>query len=430
MKYNCILYMRGADMNSYKVIGGNKLEGSVKLQGAKNSALPILAATLLIKGKSVIHNCPDLSDVDAAIKILVKLGCVCVRDENTVIVDSTDAVNFEVGKELSGEMRSSIVFLGAITARMGKAVISSPGGCELGPRPIDMHLTALRQIGVIITEENGVLNCNCPNGLIGGEIYLRFPSVGATENIMIASCLARGTTVIHGAASEPEISDLADFLNRAGARIRGAGSGTVIIEGVSSLHSVEHTVISDRIVAATFLSAAANTGGNIEIIGCPAYNMHTILGFFDKIGCKIRVKGNRVYMKCSEPLKCSGVTITDVYPAFPTDAGPLIVAVFSNLPDKNSLSETIFENRFRYVPQLNKLGADIRLHGKTVTSKGRKKLCGETVTCTDLRGGAALVVAALNAEGQSIINDIYHIERGYQSFAENLKILGADIEEL
>lgn len=430
MKYNCLFDMRGANMNSYRVVGGNKIEGSIKLQGAKNSALPILAATLLIKNRSVIHNCPDLSDVDAALKILVKLGCVCVRDENTVIVDSTDAANYEIGKDLSGEMRSSIVFLGAIIARMGKALISSPGGCELGPRPIDMHLTALRQLGVNIREENGVLNCNCHNGLVGSEIYLRFPSVGATENIMIASCLARGTTVIRGAACEPEISDLADFLNRAGAHIKGAGSSTVIIEGVPSLHSAEHTVMSDRIVAATFLSAAAGTGGNIEITDCPAYNMHTILKFFEKIGCELKVKNNSVYIKCLDGLKTSGVTVTDVYPAFPTDAGPLIVAMFSKLPDENSLFETIFENRFRYVPELNKLGADIHQSGKKVTSMGPKKLYGETVTCTDLRGGAALVVAALNAEGESIINDIYHIERGYQSFAPTLKLLGANIEEL
>ncbi|MBE6739210.1 MAG: UDP-N-acetylglucosamine 1-carboxyvinyltransferase [Ruminococcaceae bacterium] len=417
-------------MNSFKVTGGNRIDGSIKLQGAKNSALPILAATLLIKNKSVIHNCPDLSDVDAALKILVKLGCVCVRDENTVIVDSTDAFNYEVGKELAGEMRSSIVFLGAIIARMGKAVISSPGGCELGPRPIDMHLSALKQLGVIIKEEDGVTSCNCPNGLVGGEIYLRFPSVGATENIIIAACLARGKTVIHGAASEPEISDLADFLNRAGARIKGAGSNTVIIEGVPCLKSVEHTVMSDRIVAATFLSAAAVTGGSIEITDCPAYNMQSILDFFEKIGCYMKIKNNRVYMKCPSEFKASGVTVTDVYPAFPTDAGPLIVATFSRLPGENSLLETIFENRFRYVPELNKLGADICQNGKTVTSKGKKKLFGADVNCTDLRGGAALVIAALNAEGESVVNDIYHIERGYQSFALNLKKLGVDIEEL
>ena len=430
MKYNCILDMRGADMNSYRVTGGNKIEGKVKLQGAKNSALPILAATLLIKNKSVIHNCPDLSDVDAALNILVKLGCVCVRDENTVIVDAADAANFEVDKELSGEMRSSIVFLGAIIARMGKAVISSPGGCELGPRPIDMHLSALKQLGVTVTEEDGQLNCNCHNGLCGGEIYLRFPSVGATENIMIAASLARGTTVIHGAASEPEISDLADFLNGAGARIKGAGSHTIVIEGVPRLHSVEHTVISDRIVAATFLAAAVNTGGSVEIENCQPYNMNTVLNYFNKIGCEVSAKRNNVYVKCPRLLKCAGSVATDVYPAFPTDAGPLVVATFSTLPDKNSLTETIFENRFRYVPELNKLGAELQLKGKTAFSNGRKRLKGERVNCTDLRGGAALVVASLKAEGESIINDIHHIERGYQSFADNLRLLGADIKEL
>lgn len=417
-------------MRYYRVCGGRKIDGCLQVQGAKNSALPILAATLLIKDKSIIHNCPGLSDVDAALKILIMLGCVCVRDDNTVIVDARDAANCEVSRSLMQEMRSSIVFLGAVISRMGKAIISSPGGCELGPRPIDMHLSALKQLGVNIVEEDGVLTCTAPGGIKGADIFLRFPSVGATENIIITATLSKGTTVIHGAAKEPEISDLADFLNSAGARIKGAGSDTVIIEGVSTLHSTEHRVISDRIVAATYLSAAAVTGGNIELKGCPAYNMVSILKFFDDIGCCVRSRGNCVSIKCNVPFKNFGKTVTDVYPRFPTDAGPLIVPVFSMLPGENQLTETIFENRFRYVPELNKFGANILLNGKTAYSKGVKDFSPAEVMCTDLRGGAALVIAALKARGVSTVGEIHHIERGYYRLPENLQKLGADVKEI
>ncbi len=417
-------------MRCFRVSGGNKINGCLQVQGAKNSALPILAATLLIKDKSIIHNCPGLSDVDAALKILIMLGCVCVRDESTVIVDAADAANCEVCRTLMQEMRSSIVFLGAVVSRMGKAVISSPGGCELGPRPIDMHLSALKQLGVTVCEEDGTLTCTAPNGIKGADITLRFPSVGATENIIITAAVSKGTTVIRNAAREPEISDLADFLNRAGAKIKGAGSDTVIIEGVARLHSAEHRVICDRIVAATYLSAAAVTGGNIQLVGCPAYNMVSVLRFFEDIGCDVKASNNRVRLKCTSPLKCSGNTVTTVYPGFPTDAGPLIVPVFTALPGENSLSETIFENRFRYVPELNKFGADIVLKGQTAYSYGKNKLTGAEVSCTDLRGGAALLIAALAAKGVSTIDEIHHIERGYYRLPENLEKVGADVKEI
>lgn len=422
--------LRGAFMRCFRVSGPNKIDGRLKVQGAKNSALPILAATLLIKDKSIIHNCPGLSDVDAALKILIMLGCVCVRDENTVIVDATDAANCEVSKTLMQEMRSSIVFLGAVVSRMGKAVISSPGGCELGPRPIDMHLSALKQLGVSVCEEDGILICTAPHGIKGADITLRFPSVGATENIIITAAVSKGTTIIRNAAKEPEISDLADFLNRAGAKIQGAGSDTVIIEGVSKLKSAEHSVICDRIVAATYLSAAAVTGGSIELVGCPAYNMVSVLDFFKNIGCEVKVFNNKVLLKCTSPLKCSGNTVTTVYPGFPTDAGPLIVPVFTALPGVNSLSETIFENRFRYIPQLNKFGADIVLKGQTAYTSIKKELTCADVTCTDLRGGAALVITALAAKGVSTIDEIHHIERGYYRLPENLNKVGADIKEI
>ncbi len=417
-------------MRRFTVCGGKAIDGSLVVQGAKNSVLPILAATLLIKDKSVIHNCPGLSDVDAAIKILKMLGCVCVRDETSVIIDAADVANYEVSKSLMQEMRSSIVFLGAVISRMGKAVISNPGGCELGPRPIDLHLSALKQLGVTVREEDGVLTCFAPKGINGADITLRFPSVGATENIIIAAAVSKGTTVIRNAAKEPEISDLADFLNKSGAKIKGAGSDTVIIEGVAKLYSSEHKVICDRIVAATYLSAAAITGGKIRLEDCPAYNMTSVLRFFEDIGCSVSLRKNNVYLKCNRPLKASSNIVTGVYPAFPTDAGPLIVPVFTKVCGENSLRETIFENRFKYLPELNKFGAEIKLNGRTAVCYNKKELIAADVSCTDLRGGAALVIAALAAKGVSTVDEIHHIERGYYRLPHNLNEIGADVKEI
>lgn len=416
-------------MRVFEVNGGKRLNGCLQVQGAKNSALPILAATLLIRDKSIIHNCPMLSDVDAAIKILVMLGCVCVRDEETVIVDASCAANHIVSKELMSEMRSSIVFLGAIVSRMGKAVISSPGGCELGPRPIDLHISSLKKMGVKIDEEDGYLKCSAPEGIKGTEISLAFPSVGATENIMITASTAKGTTIINNAAKEPEISDLADFLNGSGARISGAGSNRIIIEGVPSLHSCEHRVIPDRIVATTYLSAAALTNGKVKLEQCGAANMISILRFFKEIGCHIKSNGSCIELIGSGNYINTKKIITEVYPGFPTDAGPLVVPLFCRLSGKQQIKETIFKNRFRYVDQLNKFGCDISLKDNTATVNGINNFKCANASCTDLRGGAALVLAALAAEGVSTISDIYHIERGYCKLDRNLKLLGADIKE-
>ncbi len=417
-------------MGVFKVKGGKKLSGSLTVQGAKNSALPILAATLLIKDKSVLHNCPDLTDASAALKILIMLGCVCVRDDNTVIVDARDAVNYEISKELMREMRSSVVFLGAMISRMGRAVISNPGGCELGPRPIDLHISALRQLGVHIEEREDRIVCTAPKGIIGSEIRLDFPSVGATENIIIAACVSKGTTVIKNAAREPEISDLADFLNRAGGRIKGAGSSVVTIEGVSRLYSTEHRVLPDRIVAATYLSAAAVTGGEVRLKSCNAANMMSVLRFFSDIGCRIKSDGNDIYLCGKEKYNPTRQIVTDVYPAFPTDAGPIVVPVFCRIDGRQSIKETIFENRFRYINELNKLGADISLKGNVAVTFGLKRLRATNVRCTDLRGGAALVVASLCCEGEAFISDIHHIERGYCNMPLCLNALGADITEV
>lgn len=417
-------------MTVYEVTGGKRLEGSIIVQGAKNSILPILAATLLIKDKCIIHNCPMLSDVEAAIRILIKLGCVCLRDEDTVIIDATDAANFEIPIDLMREMRSSVLFLGAIVSRMGKAKISTPGGCELGPRPIDLHLNSLKQLGVVIKEENGYIECSTPNSIHGADIKLPFPSVGATENIIIASCVSSSTTVINGAACEPEISDLADFLNAAGAKIKGAGSSVIVIEGVQNLHSAEHSVIPDRIVAATYLSAAAITGGEVLLNNVRADYFSAILKFFKEIGCIIKGNANSVYLKCNKLLSNNLTVKTGVYPNFPTDAGSLIIPVLAKTNGNSKVIETIFQNRFRFIEELNKFSADIKTEGNTAYIKGGCGFKPCDVACTDLRGGAALVIAALNANGVSHISEIHHIERGYCNLPECLNNLGAGIKEV
>lgn len=416
-------------MRILEIVGGNRLSGRIKLQGAKNSILPILSASLLIKGRSIIHNCPDITDVDAATKILVMLGCTVLRDGNTLIIDSYGATNHSVGKELMREMRSSVLFLGAIISRMGKTVLSSPGGCELGPRPIDLHIDALKKLGAVIKEEDSLLYCDATNGLTGTEINLKFASVGATENIIITACLAKGRTIIRNAATEPEISDLADFLNKAGAKIKGAGNSTVIIDGVTQLKDTEHTVIPDRIVAATYMSCCAITDGDVLIEDCRADHMVEVIRFFEKIGCYIKFENKNLHIKSNGNLLCTGEIITGVYPAFPTDAGPIAVPLFCKLKGKSSIKETIFENRFRYIDELNKFGLGIKKENNTAYVENINEFSPADVHCTDLRGGAALLIAALAARGTSTIGDIHHIERGYEKISQNLSLIGANIRE-
>ncbi len=415
-------------MREISINGSKKLTGAIMLQGAKNSVLPVLAATILCNGECVVHNCPTLLDVNTSLKILEKLGCKTKKEGNTVVVDSSGINCCEIPEKLMREMRSSVVFLGAIISRCKKAVISSPGGCELGPRPIDMHLSALKQMGVSITEEHGFLYCEALNGIKGCEITLGFPSVGATENIILAATLAEGTTVIHNAAREPEISDLADFLNSAGARIYGSGSDTIYIQGVKSLSGTEHTIIPDRIAAATYMACAAVTGGKINIDGIMPSHMVAILSVFRESGCQIELSGKTLML--SSPKKLSRVpTVRSLaYPAFPTDAGPVIIAMLTLARGTSVFSENIFENRFRYIDELKRLGAKIKTEGKIAIIEGVDILSGAGCKSTDLRGGAALVTAGIGAIGNTVIGEIHHIERGYDDIVGNLKALGADIE--
>lgn len=416
-------------MSELVINGGKKLSGEICVQGAKNSVLPVLAATVLCGGECVIHNCPQLSDVETSLKILAHLGCGCKKDGDTVAVNARDISDYSIPDTLMREMRSSVVFLGAVIGRTGKAVISSPGGCELGPRPIDLHLSSLNKMGVTVKEEHGYLNCIAENGLHGAEITLNFPSVGATENIILAAVLAEGNTVIHGAAKEPEISDLADFLNSAGARINGCGSDTVRIRGVKTLGGAEHSIIPDRIVAATYMACAAVTGGNITLKNVMPPHMASILWLFNESGCKVNINGKSINLLSPQRLLRVPTVRSLVYPGFPTDAGPIAAALLCKADGTSVFVENIFENRFRYVDELKRFGAKIKTEGKIAVIEGVTELSAADCKSTDLRGGAALVIAALAANGKSKIGEIQHIERGYEDITENLRLIGADISK-
>ena len=411
-------------MSKLIIEGGHRLSGSIQVQGAKNSVLPVLAGALLCEGTSEIHNCPKISDVEVSLRILEGLGCKCKMEEDAFIIDASAPDRYEIPDELMREMRSSVVFLGAILGRFGKAVISSPGGCELGPRPIDLHLSALRRMGVEITEDHGCLYCCAPHGILGAEIQLSFPSVGATENIILAAATANGKTVIHNAAKEPEISDLADFLNSAGAKIYGCGSDTVEIYGVKKLNGACHSIIPDRIAALTYLCAAAMTSGEITLENIMPSHLVPMLSLLREAGCELEVHGKTLRLNAPHRLHRVPTVRTLVYPGFPTDAGPPVIAMLSLARGTSVFVENIFENRYRYIDELNRLGAKIKTEGKVAVIEGVDRLSCAKCSCTDLRGGAALVCAALAASGETEIDNIYHIQRGYENIKQNLLRLG------
>ncbi|MCI8496617.1 MAG: UDP-N-acetylglucosamine 1-carboxyvinyltransferase, partial [Clostridiales bacterium] len=376
-------------MSRLIIEGGRRLCGTVTVQGAKNSALPLLAASLLGNTESVIHNCPALSDVDSAVRILRYLGCSVRQNGSTVTVNPQGMDKWEIPEHLMREMRSSIVFLGAIAAKMGRARISFPGGCELGPRPIDLHLSALRQLGLTIEEDHGFLDCRVDSRLKGAKITLSFPSVGATENIMLAAVTAEGETLIVNAAREPEISDLADFLNGCGARIHGAGEGTIRIEGVRTLGGTVHCVIPDRIVAATYMAAAAVTGGSLTLQDVIPAHLGPVVPLFEETGCDVALKGHTLRITAPPRLHSMKTVRTMPYPGFPTDAQALMMAV-ATLTDGNTLFvENIFESRYKHVGELMRMGASIKVEGRVAVVEGVPALSGAPVEATDLRGGAS-----------------------------------------
>lgn len=415
-------------MQTLVIDGGQRLSGELAVQGAKNSALPLLAASVLCKDETVLKGCPKLTDVYAAARILTGLGCRCQMKENDVSVDSSCMNKTEIPRSLMQEMRSSIIFLGAVLGRAGECRLSFPGGCELGPRPIDLHLSALRKMGVSISEEYGALTCKAEKKLHGAKILLPFPSVGATENILLAAATAKGTTEIKNAAREPEIVDLAGYLMKCGAKICGAGEGTIWIDGVPSLHGCEYTVMPDRIAAATYLAAAASTGGEIMLSGVVPEDIEAVIPVFEQMGCRVSTYENSVFLRGKSKLNSVRPIKTMPYPGFPTDAQALIMACLCKSRGTSIIEETIFENRFKHVGEFMKMGADIKIVGKAAIVEGTEKIYGAEVSATDLRGGAALVIAGLSAEGRTIIDSLHHIDRGYEELERNLSLLGGKIK--
>lgn len=416
-------------MENLIISGGIRLEGKTRLQGSKNSSLPILAACAAVNGISVIHNCPRITDVDIAVAILERLGCKVSREGGTVTVDSGDINCSAIPEELMSEMRSSIIFLGALLARFGRGSATLPGGCEIGLRPIDMHIAAFRSMGVVIEESGGSMECTAPNGLAPCRISLSFPSVGATENIMLASLAAKGETVITNAAREPEIKDLADFLNECGAKIIGAGQSVIRIYGGRRLTGAEHRVIPDRIVASTYMACAAVTGGRAVVTEVEREHLAPVIPVFELCGCKIDFANGEMSVTAPKRAERIKYLRTMPYPGFPTDSQALVTAVAATARGTSIISERVFENRFRHVPELIKMGADIRVEDSCVAVvEGVPSLHGAKVTASDLRGGSALIAAALGARGESVIDGVRHVLRGCEDVCGNLSRLGADIK--
>ena len=412
-------------MSAYLVEGGRPLDGSVRIHGAKNSVLPILAACLLVPGECVVRNCPDLSDVTASLDILRHLGCAVRREGDAVIVDASAPTGWDVPDDLMREMRSSVIFLGAVLGRMGQADLCAPGGCELGPRPIDLHLAAMRCLGAVIAEAGGGLHCT--GGLRGADIVFSLPSVGATENAMLAAVAAEGDTTITNAAREPEIVDLQQFLCAMGADVHGAGSSVITIRGGKRLHGGAYAVMGDRIVAATYLAAAASAGGTVEVTGVDWRHLSTVTAVLAEAGCTLTSTPERILLRCQAPLRGVRPVRTAPYPGFPTDAQAPLMAALCKGTGCSVFVENIFESRYRHVDELCRMGAEIQVEGRVAVVYGVPRLHAAQVRSTDLRGGAALVVAALGAEGESIVTGIHHVERGYQDLPGDLRLLGASV---
>lgn len=408
--------------------GGRRTEGEIVVQGAKNSALPLLAAAVLCgRGQTELYNCPQLSDCSAACRILSAIGCVCKKEGGVVCIDASALRTSEVSDKLMREMRSSIIFMGALLGRTGQCRLSFPGGCEIGSRPIDFHLDAFRKMGAKIYEEHGYIVCTAQK-LKGAKVSFPVPSVGATENVMLAAVLADGTTEIHNAAREPEICDLAGFLTRCGAKISGAGTGIIHIEGVKRLNGCRYTVMPDRIAAATYLCCGAVTRGEILLTHADITSLGLVVPVLEQIGCSIYSFGDgSIYLNARRTLKAPQQIRTAPYPGFPTDAQPPLMALCATLPGTSLFVETIFENRYRHVSELTRLGAKIKVEGRVAVVEGVSRLSGAQLEAGDLRGGAAMVTAALFAEGTTKIGHVCYIDRGYEDIEGCLKGIGADI---
>lgn len=418
-------------MEKLIVKGGNRLVGAVKTSGAKNAVLPIIAASILGTTPSHLDEVPMLEDVHTISEVLKCLGLAveCSPEKNVLDIDSTEITSYEAPYELVRTMRASFLVMGPLLARIGKARISMPGGCAIGARPIDIHLKGFEALGVKIEQGHGYIEASAPEGLKGTSIYFDFPSVGATENIMMAASLAEGTTILENAAEEPEIVDLANYLNKMGAKIRGAGTDTIRIEGVDKLHGADYTIIPDRIEAGTYMIAAAMTGGDIVVENVLPEHQKPLIAKLREAGAVVEEDIDKVRVIGKNPLKAVSIK-TLPYPGFPTDMQAQMMAMMVIAEGRSKVTETVFENRFMHVVELNRMGAQISTEGRSAVIDGPSKLTGCDVRATDLRAGAAMILAGLVAEGTTRIGDLHHIDRGYENIVAKLKNLGADIERV
>lgn len=417
-------------MDKFRIIGGKNLSGSVAVSGAKNSALPCLAATLLTPETVTLHNVPYVRDLITMRRLLEDLGCtVLVPALRTHQINAGTVDACEAPYELVKTMRASVLVLGPLVARFGEARVSLPGGCAIGQRPIDLHLKALEQMGAKIELQGGIVQARADR-LRGADIEFETVTVGGTENLMMAATLAQGTTRLINAACEPEISDLADLLSKMGAYIEGAGTSVITIQGVNALGGAKHTIIPDRIEAGTLIIAAAITRSELELTDCDPHHLATVIDTLREVGGEIEVVAERtLHVKGTKPLRAVDVT-TEVYPGFPTDMQAQYLTLMTQAEGEAVVTETIFENRFMHVSELQRLGADLRVSGHQCRSHGPTQLTGAKVIASDLRASASLVLAGLAAQGETWIDRVYHIDRGYEKIEEKLRSVGADIERI
>jgi UDP-N-acetylglucosamine 1-carboxyvinyltransferase len=415
-------------MDRYVITGKQRLEGRIRTSGAKNSSLPLLAAALLVSGKSTLIDIPDLADISNMFEVLEYLGATINMQNEALIVNATDLKRWEVDEGLMRQMRASNLILGPMLARNGRVRISRPGGCAIGSRPMDQHFKGLQELGVKVKEKHGYIEA-WADQLIGANIYLDVPSVGATENIMMAAVFAKGTTTVHNAAREPEIVDLQNFLNKMGAKIRGAGMDVLKIEGVTELRPVEHVVIPDRIEAGTHMVAAVMTQGDIEIDNVIPEHLEPVIAKLRQAGAEISIGEDSIRVRGNGRIK--GVDCkTMPYPGFPTDMQPQFMALLATAEGTSIITETIFENRFQHVDELRRMGAQITIEGRTAIIRGVSSLDGAFVEATDLRAGAALFLAALAAEEATVLEKVGHIDRGYENLEEKYRALGAKLSRV
>jgi len=420
----------GNTLEKIIVRGGKRLSGTVKVEGAKNAVLPVIAATLLASdGKSVIRDVPTLSDVYTINEVLRFLGAEVAFKDNTVIVDASEELKVEAPFEYVRKMRASVLVMGSLLARNGRARVALPGGCAIGSRPIDQHLKGFEAMGATVKVGNGFIEAEVDGRLHGAKIYLDFPSVGATENIMMAAVLAEGTTIIDNVAKEPEIVDLANFLNKMGAKVKGAGTGTIKIEGVNVLFGADHNIIPDRIEAGTFMVAAAITGGDVLVKGAVPEHLTSLIAKMEEMGVKIIEEAEGLRIIGTDNLKAVDIK-TMPHPGFPTDMQSQMMALLLQAKGTSMITETVFENRFMHVEEFRRMNADLKIEGRSVVINGPANLQGAEVSATDLRAAAALIVSGLVADGMTRVTELKHLDRGYVNFHEKLASLGADIERV